>query len=245
MKIPAHTRLYAIGDIHGRYDLLTLLLRLIRQEAASYSTARKILVTLGDYIDRGPGARRVIDTFLHLPIDGFETRHLKGNHEKMLLDFMEDPEQGSVWLSNGGWATLLSYGFRASDLPKNARELPRLRDCLLKKIPQAHWDFFKSLHLFYQLGDYYFVHAGVHPGVALESQTEDDLLWIREPFLSSEYDWGKIIVHGHSITHQPRKRFNRIGLDTGAFHTGVLTCLVLQGEEHHFLQVREETSSTM
>lgn len=240
MKIPETTRIYAIADMHGRADLLARLLRAINKDAAAYSDQRRILVTLGDYIDRGPNSRKVIETLIQLPLEGFEAKHLQGNHEAMLLDFLSNPlDEGVLWISNGGWATLVSYGLKASDLPEDVEELPAVRDKLLAIMPKEHMSFFKSLRLFYQLGDYYFVHAGVRPGVALDKQKADDLIWIREEFLFSKKDFGKIVVHGHTITKNPKESTNRIGLDTGAFHTGVMTCLVLNGEDRYFLQVKK------
>lgn len=243
VKIPATTCIYAIADIHGRADLLIRLLHAINKDAQSCADQRRILITLGDYIDRGPNSRKVIETLVHLPLEGFEAKYLKGNHEDMFLDFLDDPiERGSSWLSNGGWATLMSYGFKVSDLPENLQNMPTIRAKLLVTMPKTHLSFFKSLKLFYQLGDYYFVHAGIRPGVPLDKQKEDDLIWIRDEFLFSDKDFGKIIVHGHSITQEPKELKNRIGLDTGAFHTGVMTCLVLSSEERYFLQVKEGAS---
>ena len=246
MKIPDTTRIYAIADMHGRADLLARLLRVIDKDAAAYGDHRCILVTLGDYIDRGPNSRKVIETLVQLPLKNFEAKHLQGNHEAMLLDFLNDPlEEGVLWLSNGGWATLVSYGLKVSDLPEDVEELPGIRDKLLANMPKEHVSFFKSLRLFYQLGDYYFVHAGVRPGVALDKQKADDLIWIRDEFLFSDKDFGKIVVHGHTITKDPKESSNRIGLDTGAFHTGVMTCLVLSGEERYFLQVKKGVSQPL
>ncbi|WP_423062286.1 metallophosphoesterase family protein [Candidiatus Paracoxiella cheracis] len=240
VKIPATTRVYAIADMHGRADLLARLLRAISKDAASHTDQRRILITLGDYIDRGANSNKVIETLIELPLEDFEAKHLKGNHEEMLLDFLDDPlREGVLWLSNGGWATLISYGLKVSDLPEDVEDLPVVRDKLLAVMPKEHLSFFKSLRLFYQLGDYYFVHAGVRPGVALDKQKEDDLLWIRDEFLFSDKDFGKVVVHGHSISREPKELKNRIGLDTGAFHTGTMTCLVLNGEERYFLQVKE------
>lgn len=240
MKIPATTRIYAIADIHGRVDLLARLLRTIHKDAASHNDQRRILITLGDYIDRGPNSRQVIATLLNLPLENFETKYLKGNHEAMLLDFLHDPvDTGLLWLSNGGWATLISYGLKVADLPEGLEGMVAARDKLLTMIPHEHLKFFKALRLFYQLGGYYFAHAGVRPGVLLDKQKEDDLTWIRGEFLHSNKDFGKIIVHGHTISRQPQECSNRIGLDTGAFHTGVLTCLVLSGAQRYFLQVKE------
>ena len=237
MQIPKTTRIYTVADIHGRADLLAKLLRAIKKDAAPFEAQRRILVTLGDYIDRGSESRQVIEALIHLPLDGFEAKHLKGNHEDLLLAFINDPAEAVLWLSNGGWATLLSYGFSADDLPERVDQLADIREKLITKIPKTHAAFFKSLRMCYQLGDYFFVHAGVRPGVALDQQKPQDLIWIRDKFLNSNDDFGKIVVHGHTISTKPEVKPNRIGLDTGAFYTGVMTCLVLNGSERYFLQV--------
>ncbi|WP_264770591.1 metallophosphoesterase family protein [Coxiella burnetii] len=235
MKVPTTVRAYVIGDVHGCADLLTQMLKNIEKDAQLHPQSRHILVTLGDYIDRGPHSRKVIETLIHLPLNGFETRYLKGNHEDMFLNFLRDPEEGLLWLSNGGWATLVSYGFKVDDLPRETSDLPLARDRTLQLLPPEHLTFFKSLKLHYQLGDYFFVHAGVCPGIPLDKQTEEDLLWIRSEFLHSKTDFGKIVVHGHTIVKEPEIHNNRIALDTGAFHTGNLSCLVLSGGERYFL----------
>ncbi len=236
MRIPDSTCLYVIADIHGRDDLLNKLIKAIGKDAGKHEAERCILVTLGDYIDRGWDSQKVIDTLLHLPLKKFETRHLKGNHEDLFLQFLKDPNEGVLWVENGGWATLLSYGFAPDELPETLEDLVVVRDKLLERMPASHVEFFKSLKVHYQLGDYYFVHAGVNPNVSLEQQQVEDMIWIRQEFLNSKKNFGKIIVHGHSIVKTPEVHENRIALDTGAFHTGKLTCLVLNGESRYFLQ---------
>lgn len=243
LKIPNTTRVYTIADIHGRSDLLIRTLKAIAKDAQPYPNQRRLLITLGDYIDRGPSSYQVIDLLCHLPLTNFETKHLKGNHEAMLVDFLANPiDNGILWLSNGGYTTLLSYGFSTIDLPDTIEKMPDARDKLLNLMPSKHLHFFKSLRLNYHLGDYYFVHAGIRPGISLDNQVEDDLIWIRKEFLHSQEDFGKIIVHGHSISSTPQELNNRIGLDTGAFHTGIMTCLVLQGEDRYFLQINENVN---
>ncbi len=243
MNIPKTTRLYAIADIHGRADLLNKLLKAIDKDAKNHDDSRHVLVTLGDYLDRGPHSRKVLETLLDLPLDRFESKHLKGNHEDLFLTFLKEPEQGVVWLSNGGWATLVSYGFSVEELPETVDDLLGVRDKIIERMPTRHLDFLKSLKLHYQLGDYYFVHGGVRPTKPLDQQNEEDLIWIRGEFLQSHKDFGKIVVHGHSIVNEPEVHSNRIALDTGAFHTGKLTCLVLSGEERYFLQANERSSN--
>jgi serine/threonine protein phosphatase 1 len=235
------TRIYVIADIHGRADLLQKLLKAIEKDAREHDASRRILVTLGDYIDRGPESRKVIETLVHLPLSNFTAKHLCGNHEDMFLAFLEDPEEGLLWISNGGWSTLLSYGFSVAELPDTMDDLPRVRDQILQRMPKSHLGFLRALKFSYHLNGYFFVHAGVRPGVALDAQDEEDLLWIREEFLFSNKDFSKIVVHGHSMVSKPEIHKNRIALDTGAFHTGKLTCLVLNGKNRYFLQATQQS----
>jgi len=236
---PPGSRVYAVGDIHGRADLLDDLHRLIAEDAAGAAAARRVIVYLGDYIDRGFESRRVIETLIGRPPDGFEAVHLLGNHEQALLDFLDDVRAGPAWMSFGGDATLVSYavGLPAS-LDRDAR-LEVARTDLKRKLPDAHLAFLRGLPTHHVEGDYLFVHAGVRPGVPLADQTREDLIWIREPFLGSTADHGHVVVHGHTIhpdIGSPDLRPNRIGVDTGAYLSGHLTCVVLDGTERRFLQ---------
>lgn len=235
-RVPDGLRVYAIGDIHGRADLLREIRRLILADAANAAPhMRKLAVYLGDYIDRGLQSREVIDLLLDEPLPGFETVHLRGNHDHELLAFLEDPQRSAAWLRYGGDATIYSYGVRLpNDSPPQER-LGLLRDRLFEALPPRHVTFFATLPLTYEVGDYLFVHAGIDPDKALDRQTPVDLLWIRDDFLESEEDFGKVVVHGHSVTERPEIRENRIGIDTGACYTNALTCLVLQGNTHRFL----------
>lgn len=230
-------RVYAIGDIHGRADLLARLHAAIQEDAASADGVERFLaVYIGDYIDRGLQSREVIDLLLDEPLRGFEAVHLKGNHEDMLLRFLEDATAGPIWLANGGDGTLLSYGVGSSTQVRDAEALDELRQQLSERIPARHIEFLKSLRLSYRIGDYMLVHAGIRPGRPLDDQDSRDLLWIREDFTSSDETHGKVIVHGHSVNYRPEERTNRIGIDTGAFATGRLTALVLEGQSRRFLQ---------
>ena len=236
--VPNGTLVYAVGDIHGRVDLLEKMHTAILKDSLDVACERKVVVYLGDYIDRGPHSKKVVDVLLEKPLKGFEPVHLIGNHEAFLIEFLKDIEAGPGWFFNGGLATLASYGIkfgRADEL--DVATLERIRDDFMKKVPQAHLDFFHKLAFTRTEGDYFFVHAGVRPGVALDNQTDEDMLWIREDFLGSEQDFGKIVVHGHTITWEPDIRPNRIGIDTGAFASGILTALVLEGREQDFLTV--------
>jgi serine/threonine protein phosphatase 1 len=236
-QIPPGRRVYAVGDIHGRADLLRRLHRRIRQHAAAENyTSHNVVVYLGDYVDRGPDSRGVIDLLINEPLSDFEQVHLKGNHEDSLLRFLIEEWHGPQWFTYGGEATLESYDVRPARPSTDPAELKRAQAAFARKLPSQHLDFFKQLRTFYVEGDYAFVHAGIRPGIALEEQSDEDLLWIRDEFLRSNGSFGKVIVHGHSISDSPIVRHNRIGIDTGAFVTGCLTCLVLEGTGRRFLQ---------
>lgn len=232
-------RVYGIGDVHGRVDLLLELHRLIETDAAGYDGA-KVLVYLGDYIDRGEYSKEVIDLLLETPLPGFETVCLLGNHEQTLLDFLQHPTAAAGWLNFGGRDTLRSYGVDPGSALMRA-DLDDLRDQLQERLPTHHLEFFNGCELIYVEGDYCFVHAGIRPGVALTDQRNDDLLWIRDDFTGSRQQHDHIVVHGHSITEEVAFHPNRIGIDTGAFYTGVLTALVLEGAERRLLQTGDNT----
>ncbi|HEX9491497.1 MAG TPA: serine/threonine protein phosphatase, partial [Stellaceae bacterium] len=170
------------------------------------------------------------------PLPSFESVYLKGNHEESLLCFLEDTAIGPAWLFYGGAQTLHSYGVRPPDAPMNPRELARAQGELAERLPQRHRRFMQGLALTHEEGDYFFAHAGVRPGLPLDQQAAQDLLWIRDDFLLSEEHFGKIVVHGHTITPRPEVKRNRIGIDTGAFASGRLTCLILEGSQLGFLQ---------
>jgi serine/threonine protein phosphatase 1 len=233
---PDGTRIYAVGDIHGRDDLLARLLQAISDDAAETSgDLRRVLVYVGDYVDRGLGSRQVIDRLIGQPLDGFETVHLLGNHEEAFLGFIEGGPIAFDWFKYGGLETLYSYDVpiprRTSD-----RDIEELRKLAMAAVPDPHVAFLRGCKLWHIEGDYVFVHAGIRPGVPLERQEPEDLLWIRDEFLSSRSDHGgKVVVHGHTICERPEIRANRINIDTGAYASGRLTCLVLQGDGRRFL----------
>lgn len=233
-NLPDRQRVYCIGDIHGRCDLLQELHDQIAADASEYP-GTKTVVYLGDYIDRGDQSRQVVDLLLDRPLAGFEAIHLLGNHEQTLLDFLEHPNAVASWLTYGGLATLRSYGVPLG-LDSGRPDLGFLRDELDARLPESHRSFFASQKLMYVAGSYCFVHAGIRPGVALQEQRNEDLLWIREEFTRSDEIHDYIVVHGHTISPEVEFRTNRIGIDTGAFHTGVLSCLVLEGPEQRLLQ---------
>ncbi len=233
--VPEGTRVYAIGDIHGRAELLDQLHDKIRADADGADADRKVVVYLGDYVDRGLDSKGVIDRLLGDPLPGFERVFLKGNHEDALLKFFKEPQFGRDWKYYGGLETLMSYGVKALPLKDEPEAFVAARDELAKNFPPAHLDFLGSLSLWHEEGDFYFAHAGVRPGRPLAEQTGEDLMWIRDDFLSSDADFGKVVVHGHTPEEQPVERPNRIGVDTGAYITGILTCVVLAGSERMFI----------
>jgi serine/threonine protein phosphatase 1 len=226
--IPAGNRLYAVGDIHGRADLLKALLVLIEDDAARHPSAAKRLIFLGDYVDRGPDSKAVIDLVLDAVPPGFEVVTLMGNHEEMMHRFLDDLSVARTWMMNGGDATLESYGVGAPSMFGGSGAFRRAQEEFDARLPARHREFLERLQVSYGAGDYLFVHAGVRPGVPLDRQSTDDLLWIRDEFLYSEAEFGKVVVHGHSISLDAEFRPNRIGIDTGAYRSGQLSCLVLQ-----------------
>jgi serine/threonine protein phosphatase 1 len=232
---PAGSRLYAVGDIHGRADLLEALLAQIAADAARHPAAAKRLIYLGDYVDRGPASRAVIDGVMHDGPAGFEVVPLMGNHEEMMLRFLEDLAVGRTWMMNGGDATLSSYGIDPPSMFAGTALFRHAQQQFAERLPAGHKSFLEGLAVSHTEGDYLFVHAGVRPGVALDKQRTEDLLWIRDEFLESDRDFGKVVVHGHSISLDPEFRPNRIGIDTGAYRSGQLTCLVLEGTERSLL----------
>jgi serine/threonine protein phosphatase 1 len=236
-SLPQGQLLYAVGDIHGGLDLLEAMLRLIAEDARERDSARqKTLVFLGDYVDRGPDSRGVVERLMREALAGFDAHFLKGNHEAILLDFLEEPRRLDHWLMNGGDATMRSYGVDVERLARLGAPAEIWRNAFADALPDSHLRFFRRLKLSVSFGDYLFVHAGVRPGVPLDAQSEADLVWIRAPFLEHGGAFGKIVVHGHTPGRDPVKRPNRIGIDTGAVFTGRLTALRLQDGSQEFLQ---------
>lgn len=226
-------RIYAIGDIHGRLDLLERVIVAIKRDVGEQGPGA-LTVTLGDYVDRGPDSRGVLDRLIENP---FPTPYvpLKGNHESLFEVFLADPTTGAFWRQQGGLETLLSYGVRPLGL--GGVSFAKAKEQLLEALPPRHLEFMRTLKISYTHGDYFFCHAGVRPGVPLDQQSEEDLLWIRDEFLGSSANFGKIVVHGHTPMEKPEVKPNRISIDTGAFATGRLTCVALDGGPPRFLDV--------
>jgi serine/threonine protein phosphatase 1 len=237
-RTPAGTVVYAVGDLHGRSDLLEALLPAIVADAAGRASPRRVLVYLGDYVARGPASRQTVERVRSWRPEGFEVFTLRGNHEDLLLRWLDgEAWAGRHWFDYDGLDALTSYGVTVVD--REARDDPSveaLRAAFRAALPPEHLAFFRSLPVTHREGDYRFVHGGVRPGVPFEEQTEDDLMWIREPFLASDADHGAVVVHGHSVARAPQVRANRIGIDTAAARSGVLTCLALEGTARALLQ---------
>jgi serine/threonine protein phosphatase 1 len=234
-RVPPGIRIYATGDIHGRADLLDAMFKRIDADMADHPIHHSIEIYLGDYIDRGPASRQVLDQLVQRNRAN-QTIFLKGNHETLLTRFIVEPTVLKDWQRLGGIETLMSYGITPS-LNTNTTGQAQLAAELDQALPESHRQFLGSLKTSFTFGDFFFVHAGVRPGIPLAKQREEDLLWIRNDFLLCEDEFGKIIVHGHTPVPQPDIRPNRINIDTGAYATGQLTCLVLEGETISVIQV--------
>lgn len=231
--VPDGVRVYAIGDVHGRADLLDRLLSRIDEDLEQRPIATPLHIFLGDYVDRGPASAGVLDRLISRG-KTHQTLCLKGNHELYLLEFLDNPAVLKVWGQYGGLTTLLSYGLRPT-LNADLEEQSELAAALRQAMPKSHYQFLSDLPLTFTCGDFFFVHAGVRPGAPLSRQREDDLLWIRDEFLCHEEPFEKVIVHGHTPVREPEVRKNRINIDTGAYATGRLTCLTLERDEIGFI----------
>jgi serine/threonine protein phosphatase 1 len=230
--------IYAVGDIHGRLDLLDPLLEQIVQDTAAAGSAMKpVLIFVGDYVDRGVSSKGVVERLIALQrSEAFELRALKGNHEEALLAFLQDPNFGPTWCEHGGTQTLVSYGVNPPALRMDADEWAKTRDAFAAALPNEHFRFLDGLELTAVYGDYVFVHAGLRPGVSLDAQREHDLLWIRDEFLSARLPFEKTVVHGHTPAEEAFMGPHRIGIDTGAYATGILTAVRLEDAARRFIQ---------
>lgn len=239
-RVPEGRRIYAVGDIHGQDRILDGLLERIGAESQDARAAglQTEIVFLGDYVDRGEGSRAVVERLSGRVLDEVRCHFLMGNHEAVLLDFLKDPVASADWLDYGGVETLASYGVRASLGIRERARCENLRDRFVDSLPDHHRRFLEALETMVVIGDYVFVHAGIRPGRKLDRQKPSDLLWIREPFLSDTRPHEKIVVHGHTMVDEPEMRPNRIGIDTGAYVTGLLTALVLEEDRQCLIQAR-------
>ena len=231
-KTPPNTRCYAIGDIHGRMDLLRILYQKIDDDLQDFS-GRSLIIHLGDYIDRGNYSKQVIEFLIDLNSKS-EHVFLKGNHEHAFLDFCQNPERNIEWLiKRGGAATLQSYGIAFSDGLDN---LTYIADMALERVPEQHFEFLQNLKLHHIEGGYLFVHAGVRPNLELDKQSNKDLMFIREDFTKNNHNLPYKVVFGHTIFEDPFHGDDKIGVDTGAFMGGALTAVVLENSSVRFLQ---------
>lgn len=237
-SLPPGERIYAVGDIHGRAYLLDKMLEAIARDAAASTETKICEVFLGDYVDRGAQSRAVIERLLAPSPHGHRRICLRGNHEETLLRFLNEPEILRDWASFGGYATLASYGIA---LPTSMTPTTpfQLRDALREAMPDAHLAFLQGLKLSHTRGDYFFVHAGIQPGVAIADQTPAACLWIREPFLSHRGYFSHYVVHGHSPVASPQLLTNRANLDVSEAKTPSLSCLVIEGNTRRILTVTD------
>ena len=237
--LPAGQRVYAVGDVHGRFDLLQDLIARIEADNAVRPASDVHVVMLGDLIDRGPQSREIVDYFLK-GAPAFASWHfIMGNHEEMLLKLIDNPDSSLMpqFLRFGGRETFESYG-----APQRVLDTPDLYspDTLPFYVPEEHRAFMRRMEDGILVGDYFFTHAGIRPGVPLDDQEQQDLRWIRKGFLESDADHGMIVVHGHTVLDEVEVRPNRIGIDTGAYASGKLTALGLEGTERWFIQTEGE-----
>ncbi|WP_028348255.1 metallophosphoesterase family protein [Bradyrhizobium murdochi] len=228
---PADTRIYAVGDIHGRADLLSEIIARIDDDIRRRPIARAIEVYLGDYVDRGPHSKTVID-LLAVRLVNHHAVCLRGNHEAVMEGFLQDPAILQYWLQLGGMQTLASYGVELHDETATANDVHRR---FLDAFPRTHQLFMQCLRNQFRCGDFLFVHAGIRPDVPIEHQDPNDLMWIRDAFLDCTRDHEQFIVHGHTPVPHPDIRHNRINIDTAAWRTGTLTCIAIEGSAILFL----------
>ncbi len=233
-SVPAGRRVYAIGDIHGRRDLLDSLLDAIAADGAARGPADTLVLFLGDLVDRGPDSRGVVDRLIAYSREAPATRFLMGNHEEVFLRAVAGDLKALRFLIRiGGRATILSYGL--SEEEYQTLDFEELAAVLRERVPAEHVAFLSAFEDQVEIGDYLFVHAGIRPGVALAAQQASDLRWIRNDFLLHRERFDKLVVHGHSITPEVDLPPNRIGIDTGAYESGRLTAIALEGADRWFL----------
>ena len=235
-KVDGNARIYCVGDIHGRADLLDKVLEFIARDMRDAPGETRTIM-LGDYIDRGPESASVLERLSSSELPN-QLIALAGNHDRMLLDFLENECTLETWRRYGALETLKSYAVPLVDVVRGGM-YEEVRNALRARIPERHLAFLRGCASAVAFGDYYFCHAGVRPGVALEAQSSEDLIWIREPFLGFEGSFGKVVVHGHTRVGHPEIHANRINIDTGAFATGALTCLILQADSMRLFSTRD------
>lgn len=235
--VPQGQRVYAVGDIHGRLDLFEAIIAAVETDDASRGRAETTVILLGDLVDRGPDSAGVVARAREWGKQR-RVRILAGNHEEMFLSSFDDIDVLRHFLRFGGKETVLSYGIDRGTY--NAAELEDVQAMMRHVVPEADLEFLRSFEDMIAIGDYLFVHAGISPGVPFDEQRRKDLRWIREPFLSHAEAHGAVVVHGHTISDEPVERGNRIGIDTGAYSSGRLTALVLEGDTRRYIEAVDE-----
>lgn len=240
--VPPGQRVYALGDIHGRLDLFEKLIEAIEHDDRVAGPAETTVILLGDLVDRGPESAGVIERARAWQ----ERRHVRilaGNHEEMFLESFENEDVLRHFLRHGGRETVLSFGIDAETFRTSSLE--QVQAMMAAAVPAETRAFVAGFEDWIAIGDYLFVHAGIDPSLPLEDQPSETLRWIREPFLSHGEAFGKVVVHGHTINEQVQDRGNRIGIDTGAFASGRLTALVLEGMQRRYLETVQHTDGTI
>jgi serine/threonine protein phosphatase 1 len=227
-------RAYAVGDIHGRLDLLNLLLTEIEADIAARPVRKNFIIFLGDFVDRGPDSAGVIERLRTYRHSDARLIFLGGNHEEVLLNILAG-KRGVLpsWLKFGGAECAESYGIDVQELGRIHEDAAI--ELVQRGVPREHREFLENLADTFRFGDYLFVHAGIRPGIAVDEQSRKDLRWIRDPFLSDAKEHGFVVVHGHTIVQSVEERLNRIAIDTGAYHSGVLTALAIEEDQRWFL----------
>lgn len=238
-RLEPNAVLWAVGDVHGRNDLLQPLIAQVLDDLDQTDAQRRLFVGLGDYVDRGADSRGVIDSLIEMGRrPNLECRFLRGNHEIFFERFLSDPDLGPKWCEHGGRAALASYGITPPALAGDADGWAEASQKTAEVLPPAHRAFLRGLELSFSCGDYFFAHAGARPGTPLDEQTAEDLMWIRSDFTESFEPFEKIVVHGHTPSPAFYTDERRIGLDTGAYATGVLTAMRFQDDRRELLQVK-------
>lgn len=238
-RLEAGAVLWAVGDVHGRNDLLRPLIAQVLEDFAQSNAERRLFVGLGDYVDRGPDSRGVLDSLIELGRrPELECRFLRGNHEIFFERFLIDPDVGSKWCEHGGRAALASYGVTPPAFVTDTDGWVEASHRTVEVLPQAHRAFLAVLEPSFTCGDYFFAHAGARPGTPLAEQNPEDLMWIRSDFTEASEGFEKVVVHGHTPSPAFYMDARRIGLDTGAYATGVLTAMRFEDDRRELLQVK-------
>ncbi len=236
-RTPSDCVIWAVGDIHGRSDLADRLIQAIRADLYAAAAKRKVVVFLGDYVDRGLDSKGVLNQLVNLAADpALEVHLIRGNHEERMEAFFHDPEAGPSWCDFGGRDTLASYGVSPPPMRGDARAWADASRALAEALPASHRDLLADLENSVSIGDYFFAHAGARPGIALAVQSPEDLMWIRQPFLDHSGLFEQVVVHGHTPVEAVYSDARRIGVDTGAYLTNVLSAVRLEGETRTLLQ---------